>query len=168
MDFFSVGIPPESQLRGTARSPQDAAITVPQFAPQEIGTRTDGFQIRPPAPRGPEYGCRAAVTNEGAKCGNRVVDHHRGDDEPGNVRWQPRLQASAEQLGYDRNRWFGNVEVAVAKVVGCETPRYVANVTDTTSPTRWQGARKHGKRLTRRGLPANRPIEEPGPSEDHE
>ena len=36
-------------------------ITVPQFAPQEIGTRTDGFQIRPPAPRGPESPVNTAV-----------------------------------------------------------------------------------------------------------
>jgi len=34
----------------------------------------------------------------------------------------------AAQMGYDRNKWFNNVEIAVAKVVGRETTQYVANV----------------------------------------
>jgi membrane-bound lytic murein transglycosylase MltF len=34
----------------------------------------------------------------------------------------------ATKMGYDRNRWFGNVEVATAKVVGRETTQYVANI----------------------------------------
>ena len=39
-----------------------------------------------------------------------------------------RCRQLAEKMGYDRNRWFGNVEVAVAKVVGRETTQYVANI----------------------------------------
>jgi hypothetical protein len=31
-------------------------------------------------------------------------------------------------MGYDRNKWFGNVEVATAKLVGRETTQYVANI----------------------------------------
>ena len=34
----------------------------------------------------------------------------------------------AKAMGYDPNRWFGNVEVATAKVVGRETTQYVANI----------------------------------------
>ena len=34
----------------------------------------------------------------------------------------------AEEMGYDRNKWFGNVEVATAKLVGRETTQYVANI----------------------------------------
>ena len=31
-------------------------------------------------------------------------------------------------MGYNANKWFGNVEVATAKVVGNETTKYVANI----------------------------------------
>ncbi|HYI96841.1 MAG TPA: transglycosylase SLT domain-containing protein [Bryobacteraceae bacterium] len=34
----------------------------------------------------------------------------------------------AEEMGYDRNKWFDNVEVATAKLVGGETTQYVANI----------------------------------------
>ena len=34
----------------------------------------------------------------------------------------------AKTMGYDPNKWFGNVEVAVAKLVGRETTTYVANI----------------------------------------
>ena len=34
----------------------------------------------------------------------------------------------AEEMGLDRNKWFGNVEVATAKLVGRETTQYVANI----------------------------------------
>ena len=34
----------------------------------------------------------------------------------------------AEEMGYDPNKWFGNVEVATAKLVGRETTQYVANI----------------------------------------
>jgi membrane-bound lytic murein transglycosylase MltF len=34
----------------------------------------------------------------------------------------------ATQMGYDPNKWFGNVEVATAKIVGRETTQYVANI----------------------------------------
>ena len=39
-----------------------------------------------------------------------------------------RCRDLAEKMGYDRNKWFGNVEVATAKVVGRETTQYVANI----------------------------------------
>ena len=39
-----------------------------------------------------------------------------------------RCREMAKEMGYDPNRWFGNVEVAVAKVVGRETTQYVANI----------------------------------------
>jgi membrane-bound lytic murein transglycosylase MltF len=39
-----------------------------------------------------------------------------------------RCRKLAREMGYDSNRWFGNVEVAVAKVVGRETTQYVANI----------------------------------------
>jgi membrane-bound lytic murein transglycosylase MltF len=39
-----------------------------------------------------------------------------------------RCRKLASEMGYDPNRWFGNVEVAVAKVVGRETTQYVANI----------------------------------------
>jgi membrane-bound lytic murein transglycosylase MltF len=39
-----------------------------------------------------------------------------------------RCRDLATKMGYDRNRWFGNVEVATAKVVGRETTQYVANI----------------------------------------
>ena len=31
-------------------------------------------------------------------------------------------------MGYDRHKWFGNVEVATAKLAGRETTQYVANI----------------------------------------
>ena len=34
----------------------------------------------------------------------------------------------AEEMGYDPNRWFRNVELATLKLVGQETVRYVSNV----------------------------------------
>jgi len=33
----------------------------------------------------------------------------------------------AKNMGYDPNKWFNNVEVAAAKVIGRETTQYVAN-----------------------------------------
>jgi membrane-bound lytic murein transglycosylase MltF len=39
-----------------------------------------------------------------------------------------RCRTMAKNMGYDSNKWFNNVEVAVAKVVGRETTQYVANI----------------------------------------
>jgi len=39
-----------------------------------------------------------------------------------------RCRRVAKDMGYDVNKWFGNVEVATAKVVGRETTQYVANI----------------------------------------
>jgi membrane-bound lytic murein transglycosylase MltF len=39
-----------------------------------------------------------------------------------------RCRKLAKDMGYNPNTWFGNVEVAVAKVVGRETTQYVANI----------------------------------------
>jgi membrane-bound lytic murein transglycosylase MltF len=39
-----------------------------------------------------------------------------------------RCRTMAKNMGYDPNKWFNNVEIAVAKVVGRETTQYVANV----------------------------------------
>ena len=39
-----------------------------------------------------------------------------------------RCRAMAKEMGYDPNKWFGNVEVAVGKVVGRETTQYVSNI----------------------------------------
>jgi membrane-bound lytic murein transglycosylase MltF len=39
-----------------------------------------------------------------------------------------RCRTMAKNMGYDPNKWFNNVEVAVAKVVGRETTQYVANI----------------------------------------
>lgn len=38
------------------------------------------------------------------------------------------LRAQAEQMGYDPNKWFDNVEVVAAREVGRETVQYVANI----------------------------------------
>jgi membrane-bound lytic murein transglycosylase MltF len=39
-----------------------------------------------------------------------------------------RCRQVAKEMGYDPNKWFGNVEVAAAKLVGRETTQYVANI----------------------------------------
>lgn len=39
-----------------------------------------------------------------------------------------RCRKTAKEMGYDANKWFGNVEVATAKLVGRETTQYVANI----------------------------------------
>jgi len=39
-----------------------------------------------------------------------------------------RCRTLAKNMGYDRNQWFNNVEVAAAKVIGRETTQYVANI----------------------------------------
>ena len=39
-----------------------------------------------------------------------------------------RCRTLAKNMGYDPNKWFNNVEVAAAKVIGRETTQYVANV----------------------------------------
>ncbi len=44
---------------------------------------------------------------------------------PGNVR---KMRRKAESMGLDKNRWFGHVEVAAARVVGSETVTYVDRI----------------------------------------
>jgi membrane-bound lytic murein transglycosylase MltF len=44
---------------------------------------------------------------------------------PAKVRQMRRV---AEEMGLDKNRWFGNVEVAAGKLVGRETVKYVADI----------------------------------------
>jgi len=44
---------------------------------------------------------------------------------PGNVK---RCRDRAKTMGYDPNKWFNNVEVAAAKIIGRETTQYVANI----------------------------------------
>lgn len=44
---------------------------------------------------------------------------------PGNLR---RFRREAARLGLDPNRWFDNVEVAAARIVGQETVQYVGNI----------------------------------------
>ncbi|MBP1596667.1 MAG: lytic transglycosylase [Acidobacteria bacterium] len=39
-----------------------------------------------------------------------------------------RCRTLAKNMGYDPNKWFNNVEVATAKIVGRETTQYVANI----------------------------------------
>jgi membrane-bound lytic murein transglycosylase MltF len=39
-----------------------------------------------------------------------------------------RCRKLAKDMGLDPNKWFNNVEVAVAKVIGRETTQYVANI----------------------------------------
>jgi membrane-bound lytic murein transglycosylase MltF len=39
-----------------------------------------------------------------------------------------KCRALAKEMGYDANKWFGNVEVATAKLVGRETTQYVSNI----------------------------------------
>ena len=39
-----------------------------------------------------------------------------------------KCRKTAAEMGYDPNKWFGNVEVATAKLVGRETTQYVANI----------------------------------------
>jgi membrane-bound lytic murein transglycosylase MltF len=39
-----------------------------------------------------------------------------------------KCRSAAKDLGYDPNKWFNNVEVAAAKLIGRETTQYVANI----------------------------------------
>jgi len=65
-----------------------------------------------------------------------------------------RCRTLAKDMGYDPNKWFNNVEVAVAKVVGRETTQYVANIykyyvcyrlAGETYQRREEGKKKAGK-----------------------
>jgi len=44
---------------------------------------------------------------------------------PGNIE---KARDLAEKMGLDRNRWFRNVEIAMLRIVGQETVRYVSNI----------------------------------------
>ncbi|MCP4595351.1 lytic transglycosylase F [Neptuniibacter sp.] len=44
---------------------------------------------------------------------------------PGNLR---KMRKLADEMGLDRNQWFGNVELAAAKIIGNETVQYVSNI----------------------------------------
>ena len=44
---------------------------------------------------------------------------------PGRVQ---QMRDLATEMGLDRNRWFGHVEVAAGKLVGRETVKYVADI----------------------------------------
>ena len=39
-----------------------------------------------------------------------------------------KIRSRTAQKGYDPNKWFGNVEVVVAREVGSEPVKYVANI----------------------------------------
>jgi membrane-bound lytic murein transglycosylase MltF len=39
-----------------------------------------------------------------------------------------RLRKQASKMGFDPNKWFGNVEVIAAKKIGRETVQYVSNI----------------------------------------
>ena len=49
----------------------------------------------------------------------------RADAGPAKVR---RLRKKASAMGLNPNVWFGNVEIAAAKVIGRETVQYVGNI----------------------------------------
>jgi len=65
-----------------------------------------------------------------------------------------RCRTLAKDMGYDPNKWFNNVEVAAAKVIGRETTQYVANIykyyvcyrlAGNTHQRRQEAAKKAGK-----------------------
>ena len=65
-----------------------------------------------------------------------------------------RCRTLAKDMGYDPNKWFNNVEVAAAKVIGRETTQYVANIykyyvcyrlAGNTYQRRQEAAKKAGK-----------------------
>jgi membrane-bound lytic murein transglycosylase MltF len=66
-----------------------------------------------------------------------------------------RCRQVAKDMGYDPNKWVGNVEVAAAKLIGRETTQYVANIYKYYLAYRMAEAmqqRKHGGQAGAHGL----------------
>jgi membrane-bound lytic murein transglycosylase MltF len=122
----------ESRLDQNVRSPV-GAVGIMQVMPATAA----GAPVKVPNIQSEENNIHAGV-----KLMRYLVEDHF--DEPGLDRINRQLFAIAaynagpakirrcrdlaKDMGYDRNKWFGNVEVAVAKVVGRETTQYVANI----------------------------------------
>ena len=62
-----------------------------------------------------------------------------------------KCRQTAKEMGYDPNKWFGNVEVATAKLVGRETTQYVANIYKYYVAYRLASAQRQSRQQKRAG-----------------
>lgn len=123
----------ESQLDQSRRSPR-GAVGIMQLLPSTAADKAIGIKG---IEKSPERNVEA-----GAKYLRHLIDTYINEPGlspreqflfafaaynagPSNLR---KFRQKAEEMGLDRNRWFGNVENGAAAIVGRETVQYVSNI----------------------------------------
>jgi membrane-bound lytic murein transglycosylase MltF len=122
----------ESRIDQSARSPA-GALGIMQLLPTTAADSAVGI---------PDIGSPESNIHAGVKYLRVLQDRYLDDPEiddlnrtllafaaynagPGNLN---KMRKRAVEMGLDPNRWFGNVELAAAKVIGRETVVYVSNI----------------------------------------
>jgi membrane-bound lytic murein transglycosylase MltF len=122
----------ESRINQSARSPS-GAVGIMQLLPTTAADPVVGI---------PDISTPENNIHAGAKYLRVLKDRYLDDPKindlyrtllalaayntgPGNL---IKIRKNAVEMGLDPNRWFGNVEIATAKLIGRETVTYVSNI----------------------------------------